>query len=95
MEIYIAKEGQSFFDISLLLFGTTSRALELVAQTELRSVTDVPAQGQPLNYEPVKSFNTNFYARNNITPASSDFTTDESAVYSGDYSKEYGTDFDT
>jgi len=95
MATYEVKNRQSFFDISIQLFGTHERGLELVAQTELESVTDIPEVGTLLEFEPVLGFNTNFYDKNDIVPASSDFNSDESGSFGGEYDvSEYGFDFD-
>ena len=94
MATYKTLSGQSFFDISIILFGTHERALELVAQTGLESVTDIPETGQVFTYEETPGFVTNCYKRNSIKPASSDYSGHETGGNGSEYdSTEYGNEF--
>jgi hypothetical protein len=87
-------EGQSFFDVSLELYGTHERANEIAALYDEKSVSTVPTVGTVIDFEPSNDFVVTYYNRNKLKPASSDFNSfEDGSGFSPEYSNEYSENF--
>jgi hypothetical protein len=60
------KENQSIFDVSLQIYGTTERVLDVISIAGLRSIDGTNIQGTTFEYEPIKSIASNYFEKSNI-----------------------------
>jgi len=85
---YVTTEGQSIFDIAIILTGDMTKAVDIANKNGLSLSNFIP-NGTKIEYEIEENFVTNLINRNKLGVNTSD-----PAVFSGkDYNDDYNNDF--
>jgi hypothetical protein len=91
MDQYRVKSGQSLFDVSIQLYGSTEFVLQLVQDNPqlVEGVNSNLESNTLLNYTKQNTTLTNFLDVNTLNLATTEPRTIPGASYSNDYSEDY------
>jgi hypothetical protein len=85
---YITTEGQSIFDIAIILTGDMTKAVDIANKNGL-SISNFIPNNTVIEYDVEENFTTNFINQNKLGVNTSD-----PAVFSGkDYNNDYNNDY--
>lgn len=97
MAIYIIKEGQTIFDVTLQLYGSVSRVYDLIKlnPTKIANILERNLIGKEVEYEIQDNETANFYRDNNITITTKYPQANILASFSSSFSSAFSSSYPT